>query len=208
LDAGTPIITIDGVDCPVASTSATTITCTTAARVGSYTDDNTFTVKVGASNAILRDNFLYVLKWSVDSTWGTDMPPIDNDLIYVPKGTSLLVDQDTPILEGIAVEGGNLIFSDDLDLTVRTGFITMNGGKFIAGTEAHPHTHKLNFILYGDYYGKQQPIFGNKHIGCLNCKFSMYGTPRATTWTRLSSPISKGDTTLEVSGTIDWVAGE
>ena len=31
------------------------------------------------------------------------MPPVDNDLVYVPKGTTLYVDQDTPVLEGIAV---------------------------------------------------------------------------------------------------------
>lgn len=52
----------------------------------------------------------------------------------MPKGTTLYVDEDTPILEGIAVEGGTLVFSDEKDLTVRAGFITVNGGKFIAGT--------------------------------------------------------------------------
>ena len=49
-------------------------------------------------------------------------------------GTTLLVDETTPILEGIAVDGGTLVFSDDLDLTVHAGFITLNGGTFIAGT--------------------------------------------------------------------------
>jgi hypothetical protein len=105
LDAGVATITIDGVDCPVdtASASASTITCTVAARSSTYSMDNTFTVTVGPSTAILQDTFLYVLKWSNASTWGVDMPPINNDLIYVPKGTTLFVDQSTPILEGIAV---------------------------------------------------------------------------------------------------------
>jgi hypothetical protein len=75
-----------------------------------------------------------VLKWSNPTTWGVSIPPIDNDLIYVPVGTTLLVDVNTPILNGIAVEGGTLVFSDDLDLVVQAGFITMNGGTFIAGT--------------------------------------------------------------------------
>jgi len=51
----------------------------------------------------LEDNFLYVLRWTSASTWGVDSKPIDNDLVYVPLGTSLLVDQNTPILKGIAV---------------------------------------------------------------------------------------------------------
>ena len=63
------------------------------------------------------------------------MPPVDGDLIYVPTGTTLLVDVNTPKLEGIAVEGGTLLFDDSQDLTVRAGFITANRGRFIAGTE-------------------------------------------------------------------------
>ena len=59
-------------------------------------------------------------------TWGVDLPPIDNDLVVVPKGTTLLVDQDTPKLEGIVVDGGTIVFSDDVDITVQTGFITLN----------------------------------------------------------------------------------
>lgn len=150
---------------------------------------------------------MYALKWSDQSTWGVDSPPVANDLIYVPKGTTLLVDQDTPILEGIAVEGGTLAFSDDLDLKVEAGFIIMNGGRFIAGTETNPHQHKLTFIMHGGYYGKQMPIFGNKGIGCNNCKFSMYGKPRDKTWTTLAATINAGDTTLTLTDSVDWQVG-
>lgn len=209
LNTGSISIKIDGIECAGSTaSSATTITCTTGARSSQYTQDNTFTVQIGASSAIIQDTFLYALRWSSASTWGVDIPPVDNDLIYVPKGTTLLVDQDTPILEGIAVEGGTLVFSDDLDLTVQAGFITLNGGRFIAGTEKTPHQHKLTFIMYGGYYGKQQPMFGNKGIGCLNCKFSMYGQPRDKTWTTLASSITAGDTTLTLTDTVDWQVGE
>ena len=130
LDQGTPVIKIDGVSCTGATSNATSITCTVGARPTPYNSANTFTVTVGSSNAILKDTFLYVLKWSNATTWGVDSFPIDNDLVFVPVGTSLLVDVNTPILKGIAVEGGNLIFADDADLTVQSGFITMNGGNF------------------------------------------------------------------------------
>lgn len=65
----------------------------------------------------------------------------------------------------------------------------MNGGTFLAGTETYPHTKKLTFIMYGGYYGTQQPMFGNKGIGCLNCKFYMYGNPRTSTWTTINATI-------------------
>jgi hypothetical protein len=207
LGQGTPVVTIDGVTCTGATSNATSITCTVGARPSTYKSANTFIVSVGSSNAILKDNFLYVLKWSNATTWGVDSFPIDNDLVFVPLGTTLLVDTNTPVLKGIAVEGGNLIFADDADLTVQAGFITMNGGNFIAGTKQHPYTHKLTFIMYGGYYGIQQPMFGNKGIGCLNCKFSMYGKPRAVTWSTITATILPGATTFTVKDNVDWIAG-
>ena len=208
LNVATAVVTIDGVDCVVATSTATEITCTVGARSSTYNLDNTFTVYVGNNAAILQDSFLYVLKWSNPLTWGSDMPPVDNDLIFVPKGTTLYVDQDTPILEGIAVEGGTLVFADEGNLTVQAGFMTLIGGRFIAGTEKHPHINPLTFIMYGGYYGKQQPMFGNKGIGCKNCKFSMYGKPRTKTWSSLSSTVNPTETQLTVIDAVDWQVGE
>jgi hypothetical protein len=38
------------------------------------------------------------MRWSDHRTWGTDLPPVDKDLVYVPPGMHLLVDQSTPQL--------------------------------------------------------------------------------------------------------------
>lgn len=93
-------------------------------------------------------------------------------------------------------------------MEIHTNLITMNGGEFVAGTEIRPYQHKLTFIMYGGYYGKQQPMFGNKGIGCLECKFSMYGTPRIKTWTLLSGTVAAGTDTLTVTDNVDWQVGE
>lgn len=118
---------------------------------------------------------MYVLKWSDPTTWGTDLPPIDGDLVYVPAGMTLLVDQDTPQLEGIAVQNGTIIFANNTNITVKAGFITVVGGKFIAGTEQHQLTSNLTIELYGGYYGAQQPMAGNKGIFCYECNLSIFG---------------------------------
>ena len=103
LDSGTPLVTIDGVPCTGATSTVTNITCTVGARKTVPTVANTFTVIVGSSTVILQDTFLYVLKWSSPATWGVDSAHIDKDLVYVPLGTTLLVDVNTPVLNGIAV---------------------------------------------------------------------------------------------------------
>ena len=62
--------------------------------------------------------------------------------------------------------------------------------------------------MTGSYYGRQQPIVGNKGIGCIKCKLSMYGKERTKTWTTISSTISPGDTQFTVSEPVDWQVGE
>lgn len=62
--------------------------------------------------------------------------------------------------------------------------------------------------MHGGYYGTQQPKFGNKGIGCLNCKFHMYGKPRPMTWTTISATINVGDTTFTTTDSVDWKVGE
>ena len=94
---------IDGIVCSVISVISTQINCTVGARPKTPTIANNFTVTIGTNNAILRDTFTYVLKWSDSRTWGVDSVPVDGDLVYVPTGMTLLVDINTPILNGIAV---------------------------------------------------------------------------------------------------------
>jgi hypothetical protein len=61
--------------------------------------------------------------------------------------------------------------------------------------------------MHGDYYDKHLPVFGNKGIGCKNCKFSMHGKLRQPTWTELSKTANAGDITIELIHAVDWKAG-
>ena len=65
------------------------------------------------------------------------------------------------------VQNGTLTFADESDMVISVGFITVVGGQFLAGTQKKPYNHQLTFILSGNYYGPQQPMFGNKGIGCM-----------------------------------------
>jgi hypothetical protein len=113
LNFATPSVVIDGKTCVInsAASNDTSITCQVASRL-TLPDANTFVVKVGDCNSVVYQTFSYVLRWSDIRTWGTDLPPIANDLVFVPKGMNLLVDQSTPILQGILVQNGTLTFAD------------------------------------------------------------------------------------------------
>jgi hypothetical protein len=129
LNFDVPTVVIDTVPCLVNTglSNSTTIVCTTGSRLF-LPSSNTFIVTIGNNVAIINDQFEYVMRWSDIRTWGTDLPPVEGDLVYVPQGMTLYVDQDTPILAGIVVENGKLIFADEKDLTINTYLITLNGG--------------------------------------------------------------------------------
>lgn len=62
--------------------------------------------------------------------------------------------------------------------------------------------------MHGKYEDKQLPMFGNKGIGCLDCKFTMHGQKRKPTWTLIKNTINPGETQFETVEDIDWKSGE
>lgn len=67
-------------------------------------------------------------RWSSSDTWGGEVPPREGDTVYVPPGMTLLVDQSTPHLNTIIVEGGRIVFSDEVDMTVDANYFILIGG--------------------------------------------------------------------------------
>jgi hypothetical protein len=107
LNESTPTVNIDGINCIVQTSASTRIVCLVGPRL-QLPQKVFFDVKVGDRPAILRAKFRYVMRWSDHRTWGTDLPPVDDDLVYVPPGMHLLVDQNTPKLNAIVVENGTI----------------------------------------------------------------------------------------------------
>lgn len=110
---------------------------------------------------------------------------------------TLLIDESTPILDTIIVEG-KITFEDVKSLTLDAHYFVINNGEFELGTEEDPHENEIVITMHGGYYDRQLPIFGNKGIGCRNCKFNMHGVERNPTWTEVAATINPGDTSFTV----------
>ena len=124
---------IDDIACTVTAVTDTEIKCQTGARPV-IPAANSFSVSISGNTATLKTHgFLYAHRWSDTLTWGGDFAPINGDTVYVPKGMVLLVDQTTPNLYLILVEGA-IVFADEADMTVETTFLIVENGIFRAGT--------------------------------------------------------------------------
>lgn len=82
----------------------------------------------GNKAIIQSEPYLYLDRWSEQSTWGGEAIPREGDSVYVPKGMTLLVDvASTPILDSIIVEG-KIKFADEQDMTLDARyFLVING---------------------------------------------------------------------------------
>lgn len=66
-------------------------------------------------------------RWSAEETWGGEVAPRNGDTVYVPSGMTLLVDQSSPQLASIIVEG-KIIFADEDDYTIDAQHFIINEG--------------------------------------------------------------------------------
>lgn len=86
---------------------------------------------------------------------------------------TLVIDQPTPVLGTILVEGTVIVADGDdrykeageanpKDITIDAHFIYVRNGQFRAGTEDAPYQSNLTITLHGQRGDREIPIFGNK----------------------------------------------
>lgn len=84
----------------------------------------------GQGVSVGNAGFEYVDLWSNVATWGGSSLPGEGDSVYIPVGTSVLLDVSPPPLFTLVV-AGNLRFSEevgDLHLQVRARGVVLCGG--------------------------------------------------------------------------------
>ena len=110
-------VKIDGIDCVVQSSTGTSITCITGYRPAIVPDALGMVVWIaGVGEAALQCSpYMYIDPWSSPLTWRDGLPPVDGDLVVLPKGRNVLLDIDTPKLLYLLIEGTLIV--DDTQVT-------------------------------------------------------------------------------------------
>ncbi|VDP87119.1 unnamed protein product [Echinostoma caproni] len=120
-----------------------------------------------------------------------------------------MLDQDTPVLTMVLINGGMLFFDPTKDVELKARYIIIiNNGTLQIGTEAEPHPSRATITLYGHVREKELPLFGAKVLALRNGTLELHGLPRAVTWTRLAQPADVGSRTLVLKQPVDWQPGE
>jgi len=154
-------------------------------------------------------NFQYIDLWSSPYTWGGSSPPSAGDLVVIGASQTIYFDASTPILSGVIILGGSLIFDDMQDVSLHAKYIIIAaGGRLQIGIKQTPFTHNTVITMYGSVASIELPIFGSKVTAIRNGTIEMHGKHVGVTWTRLSVTANVGDTTITVKDSVSkWPVG-
>jgi cell migration-inducing and hyaluronan-binding protein len=141
--------------------------------------------------------------WSDPATWGGEKPA-DYQEVTIPAGTTVTLDENTPALGILLVDGG-LVFGES-DLELRTGRIEVRG-KLEVGTELSPFLRRAVITLGGNP-GDSDPKLHNGLWVMPGGTLDLHGEPRGPGWTRLAQTASDGTNELVLQEPVSWRPGD
>ncbi|MGL4574937.1 MAG: G8 domain-containing protein [Burkholderiaceae bacterium] len=144
------------------------------------------------------------LKWSDPATWGGTLPGADA-VVVIPAGRTIVMDVDVKV-RSLRVEGA-LLFADK-DLTLRSNWIAVAGGRLQAGTREAPRMNKLVIELDAADQAEDVLGMGTKFLGVFgNGAIELHGAPR-TSWSKLNGTALAGADRMTVLDAAGWKAGD
>lgn len=145
------------------------------------------------------------LRWSDGATWAGRWPGRD-DVVRIPAGRTLLVDQDIDVA-AIEVEGTLLLAARDLRICTG-GLLATRGGLVRAGEPGRPHRQRLTLTLRDSNAVQRFGALGAKFVAALDGgAIELYG-PRRVGWSILADTAFPGGIVVKLAQAVDWRAGE
>lgn len=142
--------------------------------------------------------------WSEPATWG-GTKPVAGDTVTIPAGMHVLLDEDTPPLAGLTIEG--ILAFDQQDLELTAGWV-MVMGEFHIGSELSPFAHQATITLDANDPNENIMGMGTRGLLVMGGLLELHGTPPAVPWTKINAHAPAGSNSLSLMETVDWSAGD
>ncbi|XP_058475058.1 PKHD1 like 1, tandem duplicate 1 [Solea solea] len=168
--------------------------------------------------------------WSDASFWETSAEnnftaPTDGADVVIPSGTWVVLEGNTPALNKLTIIGVLEIpdtnisssrvarsVSDYNSVVINAVYISIQGGRVIAGEADTPFRGQLEIRLRGNHSTPDWPLpngpnQGSKVLGVFGT-LELYGQPHSVYHTKLGATATAGSTTLTLSQSVNWQAGD
>ena len=153
-----------------------------------------------------------VLKWSDAATWVNSSVPVDGSLVIVEPEWVLILDQDTPRLQYLEVNG-ILAFDSSKSVSINSKWIFVRAGQIISGNSTHPlsadYTHTINLIGNANdpkfYF--DQAVEQSTKVLVVSGSVDLYGS-EVTSYSYLAQNSYPGNNFIFVESATGWKAGD
>ncbi|CBY36829.1 unnamed protein product, partial [Oikopleura dioica] len=220
-------VTIGQSACDIVSETTTSIVCDTNSHPTSSKED--VVVEITSSGFAARDpnapasftgEFRYIDRWSSIFTWGcTETPcenkPVDYDIAVIPAGVTVLLDESTPLLSVLLIQGGTLLWDRLSGIKLRAQYVLITDeGRFELGTEEEPFCLDENgdrmtadIKLFGHSRSVKLPIYGAKVFAVRSGTLDLHGCPIGKSYSVLSKTAHAGDSELVLKDVVETAGG-
>ncbi|MBK8565881.1 MAG: right-handed parallel beta-helix repeat-containing protein [Saprospiraceae bacterium] len=144
------------------------------------------------------------LPWSDPATWG-GTKPVAGDTVTIPAGMHVLLDEDTPPLAGLTIEG--ILEFDQQDLELTAGWVMVMWELHI-GSEAMPFSHQATISLNASNPNENIMGMGTRGLMVMGGLVELHGTPPAIPWTKINAHAPQGSNSLTLMENVDWSVGD
>ncbi|XP_069572864.1 fibrocystin-L-like [Brachyistius frenatus] len=172
-----------------------------------------------------------LVMWSDDSFWKYSAEnnfkvPTEGVDVVIPLGHWLILDSNTPRLNKLTVIGVLEIPNTknssastqacsapkDNTVVIDAVYISIQGGRLIAGWDDEPFRCQLHIKLRGNHLTPEWPLpsgpnQGSKVLGVFGT-LELYGQPHDVYHTKLASTAKVGSKTLTLKRSVDWQVGD
>lgn len=140
--------------------------------------------------------------WSDPSTWNGTKPQ-QGSAVTIPEGITVLLDETTPPLTSLTIDG-TLDFKRD-NIVLTAGWILVNG-KLTIGSAIQPFEQNAKIILTANNVNENIMGMGTRGLMVMGTLELHGGT--VIPWTRLNADAAKNATTLTLSEPMQWKTGD
>lgn len=143
--------------------------------------------------------------WSDNNAWDSGQKPVQGEVVTIPSGRRIILDENTPALSGLVINGELEFMERDLSLT--SEYIVIHGSLQI-GTSEQPFTHNATITLTGSNPNQNIMGMGTRGIMVMDGRLDLHGSVPEVVWTRINGHINSGSTTINLDQEVDWQIGD
>ena len=147
------------------------------------------------------------MPWSAAATWTSfgSTKPTAGSSVTIPAGVHIMLDESTPALANLTINGTLEFERQNLSLTAN--WVMVMGALHI-GSAASPFAQKATINLTGTNVNESIMGMGTRGLMVMGGILELHGTPPTKTWTKLNAHAPQGATNLTLMESVNWQAND